>query len=194
MSTSSVDKVQVIAALLAGVVIAALIGRASAAAFAATTSNTGNSVAVGQISLTDDDGGVALFAVTGLLPGQSQVECIEVTYAGSLDPGIVRVYSDALVTGDVALRDALTVQIEEGPAGGTCASFGTATATFNGTVTSFDAFRTYDAASLGSWDPPAATEMRPYRITIGLPANAPNAVQGTSLTGLGFKWETRVSS
>jgi hypothetical protein len=195
MGASSVDKVQVIAALLAGVVIVALVGRASAAAFAATTTNPGNGVAVGQISLSDDDGGIALFSVSGLMPGQSETRCIEVTYAGSLDPGIVRVFSDGLVAGPAALRDALTIQIEEGPATGTCDSFGTGSTTFNGTVTAFDALRTYDAGGLGgTWDPTASTEMRPYRITIGLPANAPDAVQGAALTGLGFVWETRTAS
>jgi len=47
------------------------------------------------------------------------------------------------------------------------------------------------ASGVGSWDPSAAGEKRPYRITVVFDENAPDPTQGASLTDLSFVWEVQ---
>ena len=60
-----------------------IVWSASDAAFSGTTTNAGNSVTAGVVSVSDDDAGTALFNVTGAVPGSPQTRCINVTYTGS---------------------------------------------------------------------------------------------------------------
>ncbi|WP_413455086.1 hypothetical protein ACLQ8T_14630 [Glutamicibacter sp. FR1] len=109
-----------VAILLAG----AMVWQASNAAFTATTRNSGNSWATGQVALTDDDKGTAAFTVDKLVPGQSGTKCIVVT-SNSTVPGEVRSYVQNLATSAVGLEKHIKLKVERGT-GGTfddCAGF-----------------------------------------------------------------------
>jgi hypothetical protein len=102
------------------------------AAFTATTSNTGNSIASGTVAISDTDAGVALYVLTNIAPGTSNQKCIRVTYTGSL-PSTVHLYSTAVTNGT-----AFTLQVERGsgltgtfPA---CTGFVSAATIYNGTL------------------------------------------------------------
>jgi|GEM_PF-2481594 len=80
-----------------------LVLSVSRAAFTASTSNDGNFVttdANGNVTLTDNDAGAALFTLENAEPGVDTVECINVRYAGDFSSGDIKMY--AQVTDQVA--------------------------------------------------------------------------------------------
>lgn len=182
-------------AVVAFALVSLLVLRTSSAAFTADTDNEANSFATGQIELADDAVG-ALFEVTGLVPGDTHTRCITVTYTGSLDAAQldqVRLYAAGPVSDPGALSDALRITIEDGT-GATdadCTGFaldGTLLATT--ALTSFTAL-TDHASGVGAWTPATSGASRSYRITVALPADAGNAAQNLTLSGLTFVWELR---
>ena len=60
-------------------------------AFSATTQNAGNEIVTGNVVLTDNDAGQALFNIQGAAPGDSWTRCIKVSYNGTL-PASVHLY------------------------------------------------------------------------------------------------------
>lgn len=70
----------------------ALVWNASYAAFTAQTDNSGNTWQSGQVSITDNDEGVAFWSLENegyLAPGDTGTKCITVTYAGNVQADIV---------------------------------------------------------------------------------------------------------
>lgn len=53
-------------------------------AFSSQTSNPGNNFTAGTVNISDNDGDVAAYNVTGGKPGSTQSECVRVVYTGSL--------------------------------------------------------------------------------------------------------------
>ncbi len=161
--------------------------RPGGAAFTATTANPGERVTTAEVVLTDDDGGSALFTITGMLPGDSVTRCVTVTYAGTASlSGPVRVYATGTSGG---LGSYLRFTIEEG-AGSTsaaCAGFTPATTVYDatrpapgaGTLAAFTAARASYASGVGAWTPAASGQSRSYRFTLELMAD--NGGQGATV-------------
>ncbi|MEH3055000.1 MAG: hypothetical protein PGN13_13530 [Patulibacter minatonensis] len=104
------------------------------AAFTATTQNTGNSIDAGTVSIRDNDGTQALYALGAMGPGASTQRCIRVTYDGSL-ASTVKVYRSNTVTSGSAFN----LQIERGSIPGTptfpnCTGFTPAATIYTGTL------------------------------------------------------------
>ena len=57
-------------------------------AFSSQTSNPGNNFTAGTVNLSDNDGDVAAYNVSGGKPTSTQSECVRVVYTGSLDSDI----------------------------------------------------------------------------------------------------------
>ena len=99
----------------------------------ATTSNGPQSFSTGSVTLTDNDVGVALFAVSSMKPGATGQQCIKVTYGGTL-AATIKVYGTGL-TATNALDTYLNIQIEEGSTSATtfpsCTGFTAAGTVFN---------------------------------------------------------------
>jgi hypothetical protein len=189
-----------IAALSAGpvavVLAGALVWQGSTAAFTATTRNDGNSWSTGQVALTDDDQGSAMFTVESMVPGQSGENCITVT-SNSTVPGQVRTYFQDLTTSSPALNDAVRISLERGTGGGfgSCEGFTPAASTgarqpLSGIATTSADF----AGGLLPWDTAGtAGEQASYRIswtfdTTGLSQSEIDSLQG-STTSLDTVWE-----
>jgi hypothetical protein len=165
----------------------------SRAAFSDQADNAGNYVTVGNVILGDDDGVAAMFEVDDMAPGDSETNCILVTYSGSIaDPGEVVIYSGGFTDSDT-LADELNLMIEEGSAAsfGDCSTFVSDGTIFSGTLTTFDGTHTDYSSGAGTWDPSTTPESTAYRITVELDANADTGVQGESVTNLTFVWEVR---
>jgi hypothetical protein len=158
---------------------------ASAAAFSSTTSNTGNGWSAATVSLTDDDSGAAIFAVTGAEPGDTGRNCITVTFTGTT-ASTVRAYASGL-TGTLGPYLNLTVEQGTGGSFGNCTGF-TAQASTTGTLASFASTYTGFTGGFGTWAPTAAGDVRTYRISWSLAAN--NVAAGKS-AALAFTWEAR---
>ena len=82
----------------------------------ATTRNSGNSWATGQVALTDDDAGRAGFTVENLVPAQTGQKCIVVTSSSTVE-GEVRAYVQNLSGSAAGPEDRITLQVEGGTAG-----------------------------------------------------------------------------
>lgn len=184
-----------VAVVLSGVLfVSTLIVATSSASFTSSTDNAANAFASGSVVLTDDDGGSSLFTLPAMYPGQTFSNCLVVTYSGTLDPVVVRLYSGGFAdSGNVA--DHLVVTVDEGAGGAhnDCTGFveDDAGAEFSDTLTQFGALHTNYATGVGEWDPTGPGQSKTYRVTVELDAAAPAAVQGESVTALTFVWETQ---
>ena len=187
---ASVTRIMAVAA--AFLLVGALVVTASRATFTATTSNSANTFAAGDVTLSDDDSATALFDVANMEPGDSTTDCIVATYQGSIDdPSPVRLYSGGYTdSGDFA--DYLNLTIAEGSGGsfGDCTGFvAGATIETGGTVADFDSTHTDYASGAGTWDPAGTPESTTYRVTVELDPTTPNSEEGESVTALTFTWE-----
>src|SRR3712207_6477433 len=94
---------------LSFILVAGLVVTSSRAAFVAQNDNTSNVVTSASIDLTDNAATGAMFNSLGLMPGQIVEKCIEVTYAGNIDPQPVRMYATTAPTGALAPYLNLTI-------------------------------------------------------------------------------------
>ncbi len=183
---------RIVAVLGSLALVSWLVVSGSAAVFTGTTASSGNSFTAGDIQLVDDDLGSALFTVADMEPGQTVVDCIQVTYQGSIpDPSGVVVYSGGYVdSGDFATYLNLTIDEGTGGSFGDCTGFTYENTIESGTtLAGFDTTHTNYATGAGVWDPASTPVSKTYRITVQLDAGAPNAEQGESVTALTFTWE-----
>jgi len=165
--------------------------------FTATTKNTSSSVTAGSVSLSDDDGGSALFGVSGLTAGSSGTKCIVVTYGGSL-AALVHVYATGY-TQTSGLARFLDLTITQGSGSSfagsgptTCSGFTPGTTIYTGTLDSFATAAASYASGVGTWAPTAAGQTITYRFTYTLDPRTPNAVaSGTAAAS--FTWEAHNS-
>jgi hypothetical protein len=75
-------------ALLIAIALGITAGGVTYAAFVATGTNSGNRIESGSVKIGDNDGGSAMFSLTGMLPGSTDSGCIKVTYDGSLTSSV----------------------------------------------------------------------------------------------------------
>lgn len=205
-----------IAILLAIALVTVLTIAGTRAAFIDTTSNTGNSFASADISLTDDASATVMFTVADMLPGDTLTHCIGVTYDGPdgrASQGVeVYVPSYDASSGANLISD-LKITIEEGttsgpgfdPAGtrtgvgdvaGDCSGFTvTPTVVVNALPLDDSTFPTqWGECTSCTWTPGAGTnpETLTYRISVEL--DSASTAEGESVTAIPFTWETRVGS
>lgn len=175
------------AAVAALALVSTMVVRTSSAAFTATTENTNNSWEAGTVTLTDDDSATALFSgLTGLKPGSTEIDCIAVTYGGSLAAS-VKLY--ATITGGDGLGDYITMDIDRGTTAtfaGDCSTFAETEADiYTGALSSMG---TSFAGGHGTWAPAGGSETVAYRFTYTLADN--NLAQGKTATAT-FTWEAQ---
>jgi len=186
--------------LAALLVAALLIWQGSNAAFSATTNNTNDSWATGNLVLTNNGGGTvysastaALFTETNKKPGDTGFKCITVHSGGSL-PGSLRLYRGAVSgTGSFAALAGwinVTVDAQAVTAAtnvqANCAGYsgGTSGAVYNGTLDTMPA--TYAAAAGTAMA--GGPERVVYRIGWTINSAADNTVQSSSAVAT-LTWE-----
>ena len=176
----------------------------SRAAFTATTDNNGNDFGAGTVSIVDDDTTLVMFNVSGMAPGDVVVNCIQVTYTGSLDTAGVRLYTANQGTTTVTnLAPQLNVTIEEGTGAafvatelgggeGDCTGF-VAGSTLISAVAMDTVAATYVdfASGVSAWAPlGGSSDARAYRVTVELDPAATDAFQGMDAQ-IDFVWEAQ---
>lgn len=120
--------------VIVGLLIAA-VGAAVYSTYTSVTSNDGNTFQAGQIELTDNDSGNALFTISGFVPGDSFTRCIQVDYIST--QGVqsqVRLFG---TTGGNGLDQYLDLRIRRGTLppgtpGGDCTGFTADATDYNG--------------------------------------------------------------
>lgn len=175
-----------------------VIGASTWAAFSVTTSNTGNTFQVGDVSLTDNDADAALLSLVDALPGETTTGCIEVSYGGSLDAN-VKLFGT--VSG--ALGQYLTLKVTRGTNTGAFPNCNFTPDTrdyigqgagvlYNGNLSSFPS--SYAAGitdpdnATGSAETWASPETHAYKLEVTLQNDS--AAQGQSASA-SFTWEAR---
>lgn len=153
-----------------------MISSVTGAAWTDTTRNDGNSWATGTVSLTDDDGGVAMFTTTGMVPGQTVQNDITVTNASTV-PLNARLFGANLVNTDL-LGQYLNVSI------GTTLG---ASDVYSGTLAAFAAAHTTFSTGTPVISM-AASGTQAYFFAVTLDAETPAAFQ-TKTAGIDFVWE-----
>jgi predicted ribosomally synthesized peptide with SipW-like signal peptide len=78
--------------------LSALVGLGTYSAFSATTTNSGNSISSGTVSISQHTGATTLYNVSNQKPGDSTTKCVRVTYAGSLTASAVKLYVSSGIT------------------------------------------------------------------------------------------------
>jgi predicted ribosomally synthesized peptide with SipW-like signal peptide len=184
--------------LLTLAVLCALVGLivlGSFAAFTATTTNSGNTISSGTVTISQHAGATTLYNLTNQKPGQSTQKCLRVTYTGSL-PATVELYASAGITNGTLYN----IQVERGSGMTTldstmsCAGFVSTTTAF--TAGALGTFPTSYATGIdgkptaGVWNQNDSVD---YRFTItqndDTTANAHTTV--TSSGTHSFTWEAR---
>src|SRR3954464_13557389 len=154
-------------------VLAALAGVGAFSVFSDFTDNDNNQVSAGQVDINDNDGGSALYSLTGAKPGQAApAKCIKVDYTGL--PATVKLYTPSTIG---ALGPHVNLKIE----GGTQATFNTNCSGFTAQRTVFDAaLSTFPTTFAGGTadNPQGQTAWNTgdsvvYRVTATLSASAP---------------------
>ena len=188
------------AAPLAGLLVAALlVWQGSNAAFSATTDNTGDAWATGNLVLTNNGGGTvyagttsALFTESNLKPGNTGFKCITVQSSGSL-AGNLRLFRGAITgTNSAALAAVLDVTVDAVAVAAStnvaanCTGYtgGSGGALYNGILNTMPS--TYAAAS--GLAVAGGTQRVAYRIGWTLNASAGNSVQSSNAVA-SLMWE-----
>lgn len=165
-------------------------------AFSATTTNAGNTITAGTVTIGDNDAGAAMYSLTNAKPGESVTKCIKVTYTGNLDAD-VHLYTPSTI-GSLGQYIDLTIT------GGTqtsstfpsCTGFtASGGALYTGTLAAFGTGKSSYATGVVDY-PGAATkwvnnDSVVYQITATLQSGAPEAAQGLTTGAHTFTWEAR---
>ena len=157
-----------------------LVWHTSYAAFTASTSNSGNTFSSGNVQLSDNDSGSALFTATALKLGSSDAPCIDVIYTGTL-PSTVK-----LSAASTALAPHLDFAIEEIGTSDNCASpTGTRTAIDMADTNLATKVTALTAPGIAIGWSPSTTQTKRYRFSYTLQDN--NAGQNKTAS-VGFTW------
>ena len=189
LSVSKATVVKTLAVPFALLASGGLVYQSSYAAFSGTTNNPANSWAAGQVVLTDDDSGAAMFTATKLKPGSTGQKCIVVSSTSTV-ASTLKIYSSAVTTTN-ALSTYLNLTVEEGTGGsfGSCVGFSSAGTDFSGTLANLGTTATGFASGVGSFALTGTpTETRTYRFTYTVDPATPNSVQNGTAAAT-FVWE-----
>jgi hypothetical protein len=156
-------------------------GLAVFSAFSSTASSGTNTFASGTVQLSTNGTGLVLFDMPTMIPGDTASRCVEVTYTGSL-PADVQFYGSVNGTFAPYLETVVTRGTFPGtaPAANDCTGFApdlSGSELFNDTLDQLptSALPLTDPATSWSTD-----DAHVYKITVSLPASAPDASQGLS--------------
>jgi hypothetical protein len=177
-------------------VAGAVAGSGAFSAFSKTTSNDGNAVTAGDVTLADNDASQAAYDIPTAKPGDTDERCVRVTFSGNL-PSTVKLYRTAF-SGSTGLESNVNLTISKSATGAQadCSDFGSSTSVF-----STAALSTFSATSFSNgialtdqtgnavWNNGDAVT---YRITATLPSSGvPDTAQGKTTGTHSFVWEAQ---
>ncbi len=192
------NRSKVLRTLLVLGVAACIAGAGVFSAFSSQTENPGNVITAGTVTLEDNDGGSALYALTGAKPGDSKTSCIKVTYKGSL-PATVKMFTASTIG---ELGPYVNLQVEAGTQASSsfpsCEGFTpyeTGGTVYEGTLSAFAAANNSFANGI-STNPTGQTKWETsnsvvYKFTATLSATAPEAAQGKTTGTHAIRWEAQ---
>jgi predicted ribosomally synthesized peptide with SipW-like signal peptide len=192
------NRTKILRTLLLLGIVACIAAAGVFSAFSSQTDNPGNTITAGTVTLEDNDGGSALYALTAAKPGDSKTSCIKVTYKGSL-PATVKLYTPSSIG---ELGPQVTLKVEAGTqASGSfpsCENFTPAASgatLYEGTLAAFATEKNSYATGISTF-PASATKWLTndavvYRVTATLSASAPDSAQGKTTGAHLIRWEAQ---
>ncbi len=163
-----------------------LIVSNSQAAFSDTTDNTTNTFASGSVVITDDDAATALFTASAVTPGVPVVDCITLTYSGTLTPADIRMYATS--SGTLATYLDTTVEIGTGGSFGDCTGFTPGSTIYTGTLSNFSTTHTNWATGLATFTAATNPTSQTLRFSVDVQNNP--LAQGQTASA-DFTWEAQ---
>ena len=192
--------------------------QSSHATFTSTSSTGMNTIAAGTASITDNDGGSALFTAPALGPGDSATVCMGVRYTGSLAPTAIKFYADTAnatesndggatyvawandATSEMDDNVTMRVQVNNTDLAANptndCAPTGVGTFTdvAGGSGTNLRALlntnKDYASALPSQWGTITQNQWRVWKFTYTFASAAPTTAQGDSVK-FAFMWEAQ---
>lgn len=167
-------------------------------AFSSTTTNAGNQITAGSVTLTDNDAGAAMYALTAAEPGDSVSKCIKVTYTGNVNADVHIYTSSAIGSLGQYVDLTITPGTQASPTFPSCTGFtaDSGGALYTGTLANFGT--TKGSYANGVLDNPGtvatkwvANDSVVYQVTATLQAAAPDVAQGLTTGAHTFTWEAR---
>jgi predicted ribosomally synthesized peptide with SipW-like signal peptide len=192
------NRSKVLRTLLVLGIVACIAGAGVFSAFSSSTDNPGNVITAGTVKLEDNDGGTALYSITGAKPGDTKTSCIKVTYTGTL-PATVKLFTPSTIG---ELGPYVNLKIEAGTQATstfpTCTGFtpaATGPVVYEGTLAAFatehNSFATgitTNPASQTKWE---TNNSVVYQVTATLSSSAPEAAQGKTTGSHIIRWEAQ---
>ncbi|MFD9219747.1 hypothetical protein ACFWDI_06915 [Streptomyces sp. NPDC060064] len=147
------------------------------------------------MNLSNDSGGIPMFTVTNMIPGDSGERCIAITSNASV-PVSVKLYGQDTALPSNDIDDFIDITIEDGTGGSfaSCTGFVPSGAVdYTGTLHNFVNTRTNYATGVGPWALAASPPARiiTYRIRWTFNAAAPASTQGGTTPNVAFIWEAQ---
>ncbi len=188
------------AAPVAGLLAAGLlVWQGSYAAFSATTDNTGNAWASGNVVLKNDGAAgtgtyavsstPAAFNVSAMKPGDTGVKCIVVESSGSL-ASAVKFYTANVTSNALSNQMTMKVDLDTTGAKPNCNSFVVGSTPYNSSLSGLSAAAGF-GTGLGTWAPTGgAAKYATYRFTWTLPSGVASTAMGLT-AGADFIWEAQ---
>jgi predicted ribosomally synthesized peptide with SipW-like signal peptide len=191
------NRSKVLRTLLVLGIVACIAGAGVFSAFSSSTDNPGNVITAGTVTLEDNDGGTALYAITGAKPGDTKTSCIKVTYKGSL-PATVKLFTPSTIG---ELGPYVNLKVEAGTQTTstfpTCEGFTPAASptVYEGTLAAFatehSAFTNGITTNPGAQTKWETNNSVVYKFTATLSATAPEAAQGKTTGSHIIRWEAQ---
>jgi predicted ribosomally synthesized peptide with SipW-like signal peptide len=195
------NRSKVLRTLLVLGVVACIAGAGVFSAFSSQTDNPGNVITAGTVTLTDNDGGNALYAMTAAKPGDSKTSCIKVSYTGSLPASVKFFIPTSTPIGE--LGPFVNLKVEAGTQSGTptfpsCTEFtpySTGATLYEGLLSAFASEHNTWTNGLAT-NPTGATKWETnnsvvYRFTVTLPSNVSETAQGKTTGEHIIRWEAQ---
>lgn len=167
-------------------------------AFSSTTTNAGNQITAGSVTVADNDAGAAMYTLTAADPGDSVSKCIKVTYTGNVNAD-VHIYTPSSI-GSLGQYIDLTITpgTQTTPTFPSCTGFvaDSGGALYTGTLANFGTTKNSYANGIADHPGTVATKWVAndsviYQITATLQASAPDVAQGLTTGAHAFTWEAR---
>jgi len=181
-------------------VSAALVWQSSHAAFTDTTTNPGNTWTSGTVTVSDNRSGVKVFNLSGLKPGDSGDQCIQVTYQGTLANATINFYVDNFTDNSTGGAWGAGIKLTITTGGGSCpvgSITGSSTPINDVALSTLNS--TYDfpaGSSMYAWSNPSTNDMRPYNVHYQvlntLADDGDDGIQGKTAT-IDLVWEAVTS-
>ncbi len=183
--------IRLFVSMCAAFAVSAVVMKSTDAALNGQTANPTNSIESGALSLTDNDAAAAILGVADMVPGQSKVGCLRITYTGpATNVTAVKLYGSSVPAG-LAPSLSLTVATGSGTSL-TCTDFALNATIYTNTLDQFLSAVSTFGTGVNVFTPSTVSEAITVKFTLTLSSSSPSSDQGKTADPL-FVFEIRTT-